>query len=278
MLDWLSGIKEGITNLPTLIFTNFREPLLNLASYILDLPDKIFNALKDTLGKILDFLKFLPDNIWEFFKDAFNGILNLVKKGPTTVYNLFKDVLDNIKSGLSNLPTTVYNVFKNILEGIKMAIGAVAGAVYDFFSPAIEFIKGILNNIIEFWKGLANLITNAVKRVFIPDDGVIESIMDRLKANFNGLLVSYDLKGLVTSGKMFSDITITMNKKTMTVVDSFVIDTAIKHFRPIIRGFMVLLLILFNVNQFLAFIGQPAISIVGGLQALQKSEKGGTNE
>ena len=216
----------------------------------------MFNALKETLGKILDFLKFLPDNIWEFFKDAFNGILNLVKKGPTTVYNLFK----------------------NILEGIKTAIGAVAGAVYDFFSPAIEFIKGILNNIIEFWKGLANLITNAVKRVFIPDDGVIESIMDRLKANFNGLLVSYDLKGLVTSSKMFSDITITMNKKTMTVIDSSVIDTAIKHFRPIIRGFMVLLLILFNVNQFLAFIGQPAISIVGGLQALQKSEKGGANE
>ena len=37
-----------------------------------------------------------------------------------------------------------------------------------------------------------------------------------------------------------------------------------------------LLLVLFNVNQFLGFIGQPAISIVGGIRAM--TQGGDKNE
>lgn len=274
----MSSIGEKISNLPTLIFTNFREPLLNIASYILDLPDKMFEALKNTLGKILSFLQFLPDNIYNALKDVFNGILNLIKALPKAVFGFFETILNNIFDLITNIPTTVYNAFKTVLSGIKTAIGAVAGAVYDFFSPAVEVFNGFVEKVLAFWGGLMNLITNAVKRVFIPDDGVVESIMDRLKANFDGLLVSYDLKSLVTDGKMFGDIKVTMYGKTMTIVDASLVEDAVMHFRSIIRGFMVLLLVLFNINQFLGFIGQPAISIVGGLQAWQKAEKGKDNE
>jgi hypothetical protein len=54
-----------------------------------------------------------------------------------------------------------------------------------------------------------------------------------------------------------------MYGSTATIIDTSTYKKVIKEIRPYIRGFLALLLVLFNVNQFLALIGQSPISLTG---------------
>ena len=134
-----------------------------------------------------------------------------------------------------------------------------------------------LRNIIDAVLGIPEVIFNFIKRLFIPEDGFIDSALDRLKGSFNGLLASYELTSLASGSKEFGDIKCTLYGKEVTILDAGLVLKGVSHFRSIIRGFIALLLVLFNVNQFLGFIGQPAISIVGGIRAMtQGNDKANT--
>lgn len=67
-----------------------------------------------------------------------------------------------------------------------------------------------------------------------------------------------------------------MYGQKVTILDSSIVVKGINAFRHIVRGFIVLMLILFNINQFLALIGQPTISqVLGGAVASSNDTQGG---
>lgn len=138
-----------------------------------------------------------------------------------------------------------------------------------------------LKNIIDVILSIPKKVFNFIKRIFIPSRSVIDDALDSLKKSFNKLLFNYKLESISTGARKFGDVSVTMRGKKMVILDSSLIVSGVNKFRSIIRGFIVFLLILFNINQFLGFIGQPAISIVGGLRAISQqsgknNQEGGT--
>lgn len=123
----------------------------------------------------------------------------------------------------------------------------------------------MFNGIKDAVLGLPTLILDGIKEIFIPDtdaisadfNNMIESIENRLGLTTDSLEA---LKDGITEVPL-SDINAEYSLpgvKTFTLPfmeTSFVRD-AIAFFRPLIRGFIILLLIFFNYKQLLSFIGQ----------------------
>ena len=163
------------------------------------------------------------------------------------IYQFFQDPIGNIISALewlAKIPKMIFDLFVDTLTNIIDAVLSIPKKVFNF-----------------------------VKRIFIPQRSVIDDALESLKKSFNKLLFNYKLESISTGAKKFEDISVTMRGKKMVILDSSLIVSGVNKFRSIIRGFTVFLLILFDINQFLGFIGQPAISIVGGIKAIQQSGK-----
>ena len=128
-----------------------------------------------------------------------------------------------------------------------------------------------MQNIIDGILAIPKAVGEFIKNLFVPKDGEMDKALNILKSAFSGLSYSYELTSLAIGSKEFGDITCTLYGKKVTILDASLVLKGVGYFRSIIRGFIALLLVLFNVNQFLGFIGQPAISIVGGIRAMTQS-------
>ncbi len=85
---------------------------------------------------------------------------------------------------------------------------------------------------------------------------------------------SYDMSGIFSNEKPFADITCTIRGQTVTIVRMDIVDDVVIKFRPVIRGFMWLMLVFYNYNQFMHFIGQGSLTLGGIIRtASAKSEK-----
>lgn len=157
----------------------------------------------------------------------------------------------------------------DFLKSIVDVLGGIAYAIFNVFSDTLQsIIDGILS--------IPKAIFNFIKRIFIPEDGFIEDAKEKLKIAFSHLLIEYDLTSLISGEKPISDITCTLYGQKVTILDSSIVVKGINAFRHIVRGFIVLMLILFNINQFLALIGQPTISqVLGGAVASSNDTQGG---
>ncbi len=205
--------------------------------------------------------------------------------------------LSGILAKIKELPALIFDAFKTALQTIADKVGEIAGNVYEFFKPFIDFVKTSFRFIKKVLKKIGTTIFNAfsdtlgkivdgilsipeaigkfIKKLFIPEDGFLDGAMDRLNKSFLGLLASYDLTALASGSKEFTDVTCVLYGKKVTILDAGLVMKGISFFRSVIRGFIALLLVLFNINMFLGFIGQPAISIVGGVRALSQNDKQG---
>ena len=126
-----------------------------------------------------------------------------------------------------------------------------------------------LGNILDFIKSIPTLILDGIKGLFIPDFNVIKSDIESLKkyvaSKFN--VSVFDLKTVVSSESAVGDTSATIvygNYSVKTkVLDSRFLVKAVDFFRPYIRAILTLMLVIFNVNQFLNFINQHSITSDG---------------
>lgn len=156
-------------------------------------------------------------------------------------------------------------------------LGELKDAIGGFFADLVGNIKGFFGNLIENMLTIPETIGDFIKDIFVPDKDETNAAFDRLRGSFDSLLVSYDLKLLVGSSKPIGDISVTLYGQKMVLLRSEIVLKGINAFRSVIRGFLVLMLVLFNINQFLGFIGQPAISIIGGINAHEEVKEGGNS-
>lgn len=114
------------------------------------------------------------------------------------------------------------------------------------------------------WESLTNLpglILDGIKSIFIPESGNIQQIFDDTLNDIKsktGIHI-FDLNTIVNGSSPPSDIEGSYNGGLWSYTGKFVdftfLITAVNHFRPYIRGFLVLLLAIFNVRQFLSIFG-----------------------
>lgn len=113
-----------------------------------------------------------------------------------------------------------------------------------------------------------------IRDVFIPDTEFINSQVEYLKSEFLALGIGlYDMTDIFNEEKPFEDITASIRGQEVVIVNMDIVKGAVEEFRPIIRGFMVLMLVIYNYNQFMGLIGQQGITMGHVVRTIAKGEK-----
>lgn len=139
--------------------------------------------------------------------------------------------------------------------------------VWGFFETSFNTVSSIIQNIFITVVSLPENILNGIKFIFIPDTENINNSIDTLVNNFKNAfgVNSYDISNIFGTEAEIGDqqgtIQVGVYSFTGTVFDSSFLLQAVNTFRPAIRGFIVFLLVLYNINQFLRFIGQEGLSL-----------------
>lgn len=142
-----------------------------------------------------------------------------------------------------------------------------------------DSLKGFFEDIKDAITSLPNLILDGIKGIFIPDTDYIEtafnSFIEELKIKFN--IDTSAFESLFQNEQPVEDIYTDyeipgVGSFKFKVLDTSFLKEGLLTFRPIIRGFIVLMLLLFNIRQLIGFFGYDA-GVVAGRSEHIKSMK-----
>lgn len=170
-------------------------------------------------------------------------------KIPSSVEEYNDLVLQDINSGVIPEVTT------DVIVGTPDQVlpdeddGTLAGTV-----------SGILAQVKALPQTLANLVLDGVKSIFIPDPSGLETefmgVLDEVNEKYS---FDFDLGSLFGQGVEPEDIKAVYHVGgkdiEMTFVSWYYLKAAVIVFRPYIRGFIVLMLLYYNLRQFMAIFG-----------------------
>lgn len=143
------------------------------------------------------------------------------------------------------------------------------------------FLSSIIDRLGDVAERIANLptlliegVVEGIKSIFVPNVDYIENKVQYLRDEFLALGVGfYDMSDIFNTEKPFADITATIRGQEVVLVNMDIADKAVQEFRGIIRGFIVLMIVIYNYNQFMGFIGQQGLTLGGVIVPLVKGEK-----
>ena len=154
--------------------------------------------------------------------------------------------------------STLWNWLKDIVNGIGNVGTFIVNGIGDFFSTLWGWLKDIFDFIIT----IPQAILDGIKEIFIPDVEEIESIfhnsVNSIKSKFG--FQEFHLDSLFGSSStpenIESNYTISgVGSFNLTFFNTEYLIKGVNYFRPFIRGFMVLLIVFYNVKNYLSFIG-----------------------
>ena len=165
-------------------------------------------------------------------------------------------MIDNIKS----LPETIKNGFKAFFDSL-------GNHIINFKDNVLEFKDKVGDWFIDMGKkvlSVPDLILDGIKKIFIPEDGFIDSKLDELDTSLGRLGIGpYAMDNIFKSSQEITDVEISVMGSKGTIMRSDIVLKGIRYFRPAIRGFVALMLIFYNFNQFCSLIGFQGVSISG---------------
>lgn len=160
--------------------------------------------------------------------------------------------------GLKSIWQAVTNLPSVIVDGLSVFFDALEDSIY----------------------ALPNLIIDGIKAIFIPDSNHIKDRMDSfldemaMKFSFN----TEFFENLFQAEKPVEDIEMDYNISGVGDFKLKVLDTSffvqgVTYFRPFIRGFLVLLMLLYHIRQLIGFFGYDAGVVAGRNEYIQLETK-----
>lgn len=154
------------------------------------------------------------------------------------------------------------------LNSVVDGLASVWQSLSDIPSKIADKLSSFFSDLKDAILGLPNLILEGIKDIFIPDTAVIEANLDATVDNISSQLgVQFNtLDRLFDREAAPEDVTEEYNlpgvgNLQLKFFDSDFLISGVALMRPYIRGFLVLLLCLYNWRQLMTFIGQdPSIS------------------
>lgn len=164
--------------------------------------------------------------------------------------------MQSIIDSVSNLPTLIFSFFENILTTISNTLGDVWEAITS----------------------LPGLILDGIKDIFVPDTAVIEAefnaLLDKLEEKMG--IFQYDLDNLFADSMQPGNIEGTFGTTLWSYTGAFVdfrwLIQGVEYFRPIIRGFLVLLMFFYNVRMALSMFGLSSGEIASAAASRRESK------
>lgn len=157
-------------------------------------------------------------------------------------------------------------------------VSSLPQLIWNFFENAFSTVTGVVQNIFNSVIQIPNKILDGLKWLFVPSEDKINKSIQTLSNTFKSTfgVDSYDISNIFGTETEIADQQATISvggyEFTLTVFNVKYLVRAISTFRPVIRGFIIFLLILYNINQFLALIRQAPIGFGTHLQTQPSSE------
>lgn len=171
-----------------------------------------------------------------------------------------------VRDTLGNIPSIIRDHIKDIFSNMIDAVLSIPSKIKDLRDDMVQKLKDIIEGILN----LPEKIKDAIKALFLPSDGFIEGKVQHFRDKLLGMGIdTYDMGSIFNKEQPFEDITCTIRGQTVTIVRMDVVDKVVKKFRPTIRGFMWLMLVIYNYNQFMGFIGQNTMTLGGMLRSVK---------
>lgn len=181
-------------------------------------------------------------------------------------------LLDGIKG--------VWQSIINLPSRIASALSSAFDSVVNVLTSLKNTLVGWLSDIWDSIKSLPKSILDGIKDIFVPDSGYIDtafnSFINDIKAKFN--IDTSAFENLFTSEKPVEDVYIDyeingIGKKKFKVLDTSFLKQGVEFFRPIIRGFIVLMLLFYNIRQLIGFFGYDAGVVAGRTEHIKSSKE-----
>lgn len=183
--------------------------------------------------------------------------------GGFTYFDNLWNFLTSIVSWLQSCAESLIQIPISIWDNVKN----IPSMVWSFFESAFSSLGSVVSNIWDSVKGIPGSILDGLKWLFVPDGDEINKSIQTLSNTFKSTfgIDSYDISNIFGTETEIADqqgtISIGGYEFTGTVFSVKYLTRAISTFRPVIRGFLVFLLVLYNINQLLALIRQNPIAI-----------------
>ncbi len=194
--------------------------------------------------------------------------------GLSSLFSALSEKVVAVKETLSGIPSLIRDhikdIFSNMIDTVVSLPGKINGYIVDLRDTVLEKLRSIIQGILD----LPDKIGNSIKGLFLPSDGFIEGKIQHFRDKLYSMGVdTYDMESIFNKEQPFADITCTIKGQTVTIVRMDVVDKVVKKFRPVIRGFMWLMLVFYNINQFLRFIGQEGMTLGGIVKTADAESK-----
>lgn len=164
----------------------------------------------------------------------------------------------------------IKDIFSNMINTVISLPSEIKGYIVDLRNTVLEKLRSIMQGIID----LPDKMGDAIMGLFLLSDDFIEGKIQHLRDKLLGMGVdTYNMGSIFNTEQPFADITCTIRGQTVTIVRMDVVDKVVKKFRPVIRGFMWLMLVFYNINQFLRFIGQESMTLGGIIKTADAESK-----
>lgn len=161
----------------------------------------------------------------------------------------------------------VWDFVKEIPGQVWEFVKQIPGQVWGFFENSFSTLTSVFKNTYDFVITIPEKIFEGIKSIFVPDTDKIQSSIDKLKdaAKSKFGVESVDLSGIIGVGTEITNHSGTVEilgySFTADFLDVSYLISGVTTFRPYIRGFIILLIFLYNINQFLHFIGAGGLSL-----------------
>lgn len=176
----------------------------------------------------------------------------------SNLWNTVKDIFKSIGEGFSNLLNSISNLWLNLKTALSNLGNTIIEGLYNAFISILQGINKFLETIVNILDTIADTILNGIKSLFIPEEDYFKDKLYSMEETFITVL-GFSVDDFETMLKNFgsekpvNDVVITYNvagtQKQLTILDtSFLID-GINFIRPYIRGFIVLLMCFYCLNQ-----------------------------
>lgn len=194
--------------------------------------------------------------------------------GLSSLFSALSEKVVAVKETLSGIPSLIRDhikdIFSNMIDTVVSLPSKIKGYIVDLRDTVLEKLRSIIQGILD----LPEKIGDAIKGLFLPSDGFIEGKIQYFRDKLYAMGVdTYDMGSIFNKEQPFADITCTIRGQTVTIVRMDVVDKVVKKFRSVIRGFMWLMLVFYNINQFMHFIGQEGMTLGGIVKTADAESK-----
>ena len=166
------------------------------------------------------------------------------------------------------------------LDGIVNGLKTVWEAVTNLPQLIAEKLSGFFTELKLAIMNLPNAILNGIKAIFIPDEGYIQesfdSFLEEMKMKFNLDVSAFEnlFQGEAPVSDTYTDYEIpNVGEFHLKVFDSSFLSQGVAYFRPIIRGFLVLMMLLFHVKQLIGFFGYDSGIVAGRSEHIKSARE-----